>query len=51
MWTNPFTHVKKGAGLLQYELTGVGFVLTVIHVNMKLVSLERTRTGEEIKKI
>lgn len=33
------THVKEGPSMLQDELTGVWFVLTVINVNMKLVGL------------
>lgn len=35
-----FTHVKEAAGMLQYELTGVWFVLTVIYINVELISLE-----------
>lgn len=41
-----FTHIKEGAGMFQYELTGVWFVLTVIHVNVELIGLE-DRRGEE----
>lgn len=41
-----FTHVEEGAGMLQYELAGVWFILTVIYVNVELISLEKRR-GEE----
>lgn len=33
--------------MLQYELTGVWFVLTVIHINVELVSLENIRRVTE----
>lgn len=39
------THVEEGAGMLQYELTGVWFILTVIYINVELISLER---GEKL---
>lgn len=42
-----FTHVEEGAGMLQDKLTGVWLVLTVIHVNVELVSLENRRGGGE----
>lgn len=43
-----FTHIEEGAGVLQYELTGVWFVFTVIDINVKLISLEKRKTiGEE----
>lgn len=37
------THVEEGAGMLQYELTGVWFILTVIYINVELISLEKRR--------
>ena len=40
------THVEEGAGMFQYELTGVRFVLTVININVELISLENRRGGE-----
>ncbi len=42
-----FTHIEEGAGVLQYELTGVWFVLTVIHINVELISL-KNRRGENV---
>lgn len=34
------THIKIGAGVLQDELSGVGLVLTVIHIHLKLIRLQ-----------
>lgn len=34
--------------MLQYKLTGVWFVLTVIHINVELISLKNKR-GEHVK--
>lgn len=41
-----FTHVKEAAGMFQYQLTGVWFVLTVIHIYMEFISLEWDVRGE-----
>jgi len=38
-----FTHVKEGAGILQNQLTGIRFVLAVIHINVELIRLENRR--------
>lgn len=45
------THVEEGAGMLQYELTGVWFILTVIYINVELVSLEKRRREERGEKL
>lgn len=37
--------------MLQYELTGVWFVLAVIHINVELVSLEKRRRGESVRTV
>lgn len=34
-----FTYVKEGASMLQYELTGVWFILTVIYIDVEFISL------------
>lgn len=33
------TYIKEGASLLQYELTGVWFILTVIYIDVEFISL------------
>ncbi len=38
-----YTHVKEGARMLQYELTRVWFILTVIYINVELIGLENRR--------
>lgn len=43
-----FTHIEEGASVLQYELAGVGFVLTVIYVNVEFISLEEKEVGDKI---
>lgn len=43
-----FTHIEESASVLQYELTGVGFVLTVIYVNVEFISLEEKQVGDKI---
>lgn len=40
------TYIEEGAGVLQHQLAGVGFILTVIHIDMELISLQEERTGE-----
>lgn len=42
-----FTYVKEGASVFQNELTGVWFILTVIHVDVEFISLEKRRIGLE----
>lgn len=42
------THVEEGAGILEYELAGIGFVLAVVHINVKLISLENGEEGEDV---
>lgn len=42
------TYVKEAAGMLQYQLTGVWLVLTVIHINVELVSLKKGRGAERM---
>lgn len=37
--------------MLQYELTGVWFILTVIYINVELVSLEKRRREERGEKL
>lgn len=39
-----YTYVKVGAGMVQDELSGVRFVLTVVHVHLELVRLQKTTT-------
>lgn len=39
------TYIKEGASLLQYELTGVRFILTVIYIDVEFISLEKNREG------
>lgn len=39
------TYVKEGASLLQYELTGVWFILTVIYIDVEFISLGK-KIGE-----
>lgn len=34
------TYIKECASMLQYELTRVWFVLTVIHIYVELISLK-----------
>ena len=46
-----FPHIEESAGVFQDELTGVGFVLTVIHVNVELIGLEDTREEEKMFQI
>lgn len=41
------TYIEEGAGVLQHQLAGVGFILTVIHIDMELISLQEKRRGEE----
>lgn len=41
------THVKEGASMFQNELTGVGFILTVIDIDVEFIRLQE-RTGEEL---
>lgn len=44
LWQNiGFTYVKEGASMLQYELTGVWFILTVIYIDVEFISLEKRR--------
>lgn len=37
------TYIEEGAGVLQHQLAGVGFILTVIHIDMELISLQEER--------
>lgn len=39
------TYIKEGASLLQYELTGVWFILTVIYIDVEFISLEKNGEG------
>lgn len=41
------TYIEEGAGVLQHQLAGVGFILTVIHIDMELISLQEERRGED----
>lgn len=36
-----FTHIKEAASVLQDKLTGVGFVLAVVHIDVELISLKK----------
>lgn len=33
--------------MFQHQLAGVGFILTVIHIDVELISLQEERRGEE----
>lgn len=41
------TYIKEGSSLLQYELTGVWFILTVINIDVEFISLE-TKKGRMV---
>lgn len=43
------TYIEEGAGVLQHQLAGVRFILTVIHIDMELISLQEKRRGKERK--
>lgn len=38
------THIKVVPSMLQDELSGVWFVLTVVHIHLELISLDEART-------
>lgn len=42
------TNIKVVPGMLQDELSGVGFVLTVTHIHLELISLEEKEEEKHV---